>query len=510
MPPGKSPVGKNKNQAQQKQNSPPAARARTRSATAQGQSVAAAGAAEAPATATHASGFGADATAQLVQELMQAMAPRLERLEQGFATQRQDFATQMQSLQKEIRTWRLQMRAITVQQQQVTMQMQPDKAEQQAQFHSEQMQAMEQKFASQMQQMMQAMEQGFATQMQQMQEMEQRLQKEIAESRTDMADMAQSLRTEMKAMLQNEMQDSLAPFMQWRDHIDTQLTAYDSTLADFTTSHEAVQQEVRALADRLESMAPSKHYPGKLATARLQRHALTLCNEEPSKHYPGKLATARLQRHALTLRANSRVKKKRYTTSHTAVQKDVRALAARLDSLAPNVQDVMTQLETTGDTAKDIRAEPAEHERVRAAHWDVEQKHKALERAHAERCARLQAEVQKVRDLEQQQEDADGHGLLQFEAEHLRNSEKLLSSKELAFANPPRISPGSYTTPPAFLGGREEQLTRPSAPWTHSSRTRDFAYEQEKMRGNDRRPPPGSTYWLSHVVVAARRSSSTL
>ena len=196
----------------------------------------------------------------------------------------------------------------------------------------------------------------------------------------------------------------------------------------------------------------------------------------------------------LTLRANSRVKKKRYTTSHTAVQKDVRALAARLGSLAPNVQDVMTQLKTTGDTATDIRVEPTEHERrlkerdslapdvqavmkqSEAAHWDVEQKHKALERAHAERCARLQAEVQKVRDLEQQQEEADGRGLLQFEAEQLRNKEELLSSKELAFANPPRISP---------------------APWTHSSRTRDFDYEQEKMQGNDRRLSPGSTYSAS-------------
>jgi len=116
---------------------------------------------------------------------------------------------------------------------------------------------------------------------QQTQEMEQRLQKEMAESRTDMADMAQSLRTEMKAMLQNEMQDSLAPIMQWRDHIDTKLTAYDVTLADYTTSHNAVQQEVSALADRL-------------------------------------------------------------------------------DSLAPSIQDVMTQLEATGDTAKDIRAELAD------------------------------------------------------------------------------------------------------------------------------------------------------
>ena len=48
------------------------------------------------------------------------------------------------------------------------------------------------------------------------------------------------------------------------------------------------------------------------------------------------------------------------TTSHTAVQKEVSALAARLDSLAPSVQDVLTQLEVTGDTAKDIRAELAD------------------------------------------------------------------------------------------------------------------------------------------------------
>ena len=49
-----------------------------------------------------------------------------------------------------------------------------------------------------------------------------------------------------------------------------------------------------------------------------------------------------------------------HTTSITAVQKEVSALAARLDSLAPSVQDVLTQLEVTGDTAKDIRAELAD------------------------------------------------------------------------------------------------------------------------------------------------------
>ena len=467
MPPGKSPVGKHKNQAQQKHNSPSAARARTRSATAQGQSVAAAGAAGAPATAIQtASGFGAEATEQYEQKIKELLLAMEQRL-----------TAQMQNLQEAMQQSH---EAILQRMQAMTMQMQPDKteqqalldermdgrqeqlqenkAEQQAQFHSEQMQAMEQRQAV-------------------------RMQERQADMRAQMQDMR------------------LQPRAKWRKQWQ-----------------ETIQPELQTVQDT----------PAQLVQCEAQS------NEEPSKHYPGKLATARLQRHALTLRANSRVKKKRYTTSHTAVQKDVRALAARLGSLAPNVQDVMTQLETTGDTATDIRVEPTEHERrlkerdslapnvqavmkqSEAAHWDVEQKHKALERAHPERCARLQAEVQKVRDLEQQQEEADGRGLLQFEAEQLRNKEELLSSKELAFANPPRISP---------------------APWTHSSRTRDFAYEQEKMQGNDRRPPPGNTYWLSlyfdyeqekmrgndrrptpgstywlslYVVVAARRSSSTL
>ena len=474
MPPGKSPVGKHKNQAQQKHNSPSAARARTRSATAQGQSVAAAGAAGAPATAIKtASGFGTEATepsAQAVQELMQAMEQRFERLEQRLTAQKQAITMQMKQQTQEMQARTMQMQPDkTEQQAQIQKldermdgrqeQLQENKAEQQAQFHSEQMQAMEQRQAV-------------------------RMQERQADMRAQMQDMR------------------LQPQAEWRKQKQWQ---------------ETIQPELQTVQDT----------PAQLVQCEAQS------NETPSKHYPGKLATARLQRHALTLRANSRVKKKRYTTSHTAVQKDVRALAARLGSLAPNVQDVMTQLETTGDTATDIRVEPTEHERrlkerdslapnvqavmkqSEAAHWDVEQKHKALERAHAERCARLQAEVQKVRDLEQQQEEADGRGLLQFEAEQLRNKEELLSSKELAFVNPPRISP---------------------APWTHSSRTRDFAYEQEKMQGNDRRPPPGNTYWLSlyfdyeqekmrgndrrptpgstywlslYVVVAARRSSST-
>jgi len=109
-----------------------------------------------------------------------------------------------------------------------------------------------------------------------------------------------------------------------------------------------------------------------------------------------------------------------------------------------------------------------------------------------------QADAQKVRDLERQQEDANGRGLLQFEAEQLRNDETLLSSKELAFDDPPRISPGSFTTPPGFSGGRGGQLMRPSASRTHSppsSRTPAFPHEQAKLQDNDPRPSPyGSPY----------------
>lgn len=101
-----------------------------------------------------------------------------------------------------------------------------------------------------------------------------------------------------------------------------------------------------------------------------------------------------------------------------------------------------------------------------------------------------QADAQKVRDLERQQEDANGRGLLQFETEQLRNDETLLSSKELAFDDPPRISPGSFTTPPGFSGGRGGQLMRPSASRTHtppSSHTPAFPHEQAKLQDNDPR-----------------------
>ena len=115
----------------------------------------------------------------------------------------------------------------------------------------------------------------------------------------------------------------------------------------------------------------------------------------------------------------------------------------------------------------------------------------------SQRGARHTQLQQRVRALERQQEDANGRGLLQFEAEQLRNDEKLLSSKELAFDDPPRISPGSFTTPPGFSGGRDGQLMRPSASRTHSppsSRTPAFPHEQAKLQDNDPRPSPGSTY----------------
>jgi hypothetical protein len=69
--------------------------------------------------------------------------------------------------------------------------------------------------------------------------------------------------------------------------LDAQLHAYTITLAQHAKVHTAVQTQVGNLVDSLEK------------------------TKAQSKAHPGKLATARLRRHALTLRANSRVRKKR-------------------------------------------------------------------------------------------------------------------------------------------------------------------------------------------------------
>ena len=79
------------------------------------------------------------------------------------------------------------------------------------------------------------------------------------------------------------MQNTLLQLTEWRSATDTKLTGY-------VTLNE---------------------YPAASLMQRSMHEAEAQHNETPSKHHPGKLATARLQRHALTLRANSRVKKKR-------------------------------------------------------------------------------------------------------------------------------------------------------------------------------------------------------
>ena len=164
---------------------------------------------------------------------------------------------QTQEMQARTMQMTMQMKQQTQEMQARTMQMQPDKteqqalldermdgrqgqlqenkAEQQAQFHSEQMQAMEQRQAV-------------------------RMQERQADMRAQMQDMRLQLRAERRK--------------QWQ---------------------ETIQPELQTVQDT----------PAQLVQCEAQS------NEEPSKHYPGKLATARLQRHALTLRANSRVKKKR-------------------------------------------------------------------------------------------------------------------------------------------------------------------------------------------------------
>ena len=105
-----------------------------------------------------------------------------------------------------------------------------------------------------------------------------------------MQDMRLQLQAEMTELCQGnvkpelqKVQGTLTEMVQWRADINAKLTEY-VTLNEYPAA---------SLMQRSMHEADAQH------------------NETPSKHHPGKLATARLQRHALTLRANSRVKKKR-------------------------------------------------------------------------------------------------------------------------------------------------------------------------------------------------------
>ena len=158
-------------------------------------------------------------------------------------------------------------------------------------------------------------------------------------------------------------------------------------------------------------------------------------------------------------------------------------------------QQHQTALEQLGKQVRDLeQQQQADAKKVKA----LEQQQFAFETEQMAALQRLLEAERLRRHSESLAEDQRHHEqMAALRNQRLRGNEKLLSSKELAFADPPRFSHGSFTTPPASSGGRGGQLTRPSAPWTHSSRTRDFDYEQEKMQGNDRRLSPGSTYSAS-------------
>ena len=83
-----------------------------------------------------------------------------------------------------------------------------------------------------------------------------------------------------------------------------------------TKSAEMPQSAARLRRQKraLNKMQVTEHAQPSMPRAHIQRsmqEAEAQRNVAPSKAHPGKLATARLQRHVLTLRANSRVKKKR-------------------------------------------------------------------------------------------------------------------------------------------------------------------------------------------------------
>jgi hypothetical protein len=111
---------------------------------------------------------------------------------------------------------------------------------------------------------------------------------------------------ELNAHMQAQ-QEHMQQLTEWRGETDGKLTACDATLQMHATFH-TVDAKLHAYTIALEPQA-------KVHTA-VQTQVGNLVDslektKAQSKAHPGKLATARLRRHALTLRANSRVRKKR-------------------------------------------------------------------------------------------------------------------------------------------------------------------------------------------------------
>ena len=133
----------------------------------------------------------------------------------------------------------------------------------------------------QMQEQLTKLEQTLGQKLEQQQE-------QLSELKTGLVPLVHMQEQQVRMQEQlTELNVHMQQLTEWHKATDVKLPAYTITLAQHAKVHTAVQTQVASLVDSLEK------------------------TKAQSKVHPGKFATARLRRHALTLRANSRVKKKK-------------------------------------------------------------------------------------------------------------------------------------------------------------------------------------------------------
>ena len=246
---------------------------------------------------------------------------------------------------------------------------------------------------------------------------------------------------------------------------------------------EQVQAIERAHAEQCAKLRAEHAAQMKQSEAEMQ--ALKASCEEQASTCAAQLQTLE------ELRKLHSVHTQQMQALETAHAEQLQKLEQRVTEPRGLEQQHQTALEQLGKQVRDLeQQQQADAKKVKA----LEQQQFAFETRQMAALQRLLEAERLRRHSESLAEDQRHHEqMAALRNQRLRANEKLLSSKELAFDDPPRISPGSFTTPPGFSGGRGGKLMRPSAPWPHSpprSRTPVFPHEQAKLQDNDPRPSP--------------------
>jgi len=213
-----------------------------------------------------------------LQDLMQQLRS-MEGAMRGMAQ-----AQQLQKLEQKLTRLEQKLQQQGTQLEQKLEQQQAVQARMQAQLTTLEQQLQQQGSAQSTQ--LQQLEERMQQKLNQQQAVQARMQEQFSELKTELLEQQQEQQVQMQEQL-TELNVHMQQLTEWHKATDVKLPAYTITLAQHAKVHTAVQTQVASLVDSLEK------------------------TKAQSKVHPGKFATARLRRHALTLRANSRVKKKK-------------------------------------------------------------------------------------------------------------------------------------------------------------------------------------------------------